>query len=43
MEITVVNGANAIARSVVRKLNKAGYSKIKLLDQRPFRGSVYHL
>jgi hypothetical protein len=42
MELVVVNGSNAIARGVVSKLvGKGGYSKIRFLDYRPYRKSVY--
>jgi len=42
MELVVVNGSNAIARGVVsRLLGKGGYSKVRLLDYRPYRKSVY--
>jgi hypothetical protein len=38
MELVVVNGSNAIARGVVsRLLGKGGYSKVRLLDYRPYR------
>lgn len=39
MELVVVNGANAISRGVLSKLKN--YSKIRFLDIRPFRKSVY--
>ena len=42
MELVVVNGSNAIARGVVSRLiGKGGYSKVRLLDYRPYRKSVY--
>ena len=42
MELAVVNGSNAIARGVVsRLLSKGSYSKVRLLDYRPYRKSVY--
>ena len=42
MELVVVNGANAISKGVLSKLAASGaYSKIKLVDPRPFRRSVY--
>jgi len=42
MELVVVNGANNIARSVIRGLTKQGaYSKVRLLDFRPYKDSVY--
>ena len=43
MEVTVVNGANAIARSFARRMAKLGASKITLIDQRPYRPSVYDM
>ena len=44
MELVVVNGGNNIARSVIRGLAAAGnYSKVRLLDYRPYRQSVYAL
>jgi hypothetical protein len=41
MELVVVNGSNAIARGVVSKLAGKQYSKIRFLDYRPYRKSVY--
>jgi hypothetical protein len=42
MELVVVNGASNIARSVIRGLTKQGaYSKVRLLDFRPYKSSVY--
>jgi hypothetical protein len=41
MELVVVNGANAIARGVLSRLAGKNYQKIKLLDFRPYRKSVY--
>jgi hypothetical protein len=41
MELVVVNGANAISRGVVSKLAGKQYQKIRLLDFRPYRKSVY--
>jgi len=41
MELVVVNGANAIARGVISKLAGKGYNKIRLIDYRPYRKSVY--
>ena len=41
MELVVVNGANAIARGVLSKLAGKQYQRIKLLDYRPYRKSVY--
>ena len=40
MELVVVGGSNAIARGIIKKLAPQ-CSKIKLLDHRPFRKSVY--
>lgn len=38
MELVVVNGGSAIARGVIKSLVKSkGYSKVKLLDAKPFR------
>lgn len=41
MELVVVNGANAISRGVLSRLAGKSYQKIKLLDFRPYRKSVY--
>ena len=44
MELVVVNGSSAIARGVVRSIinSKSNtFTKIKLLDAKPFRQSVY--
>lgn len=41
MELVVVNGANAISRGVISKLAGSKYNKIRLLDFRPYRQSVY--
>lgn len=41
MELVIVNGSNAIARGVISKLAGKQYQKIRLLDYRPFRKSVY--
>ena len=42
MELVVVNGASNIAKSVVRGLTAQGaYKKVRLLDFRPFKTSVY--
>jgi hypothetical protein len=41
MELVVVNGANAISRGVLSKLAGKNYQKIRLLDFRPYRKSVY--
>jgi hypothetical protein len=42
MELVVVNRSNAIARGIVsRLLGKGGFSKVRLLDYRPYRKSVY--
>lgn len=41
MELVVVNGANAIARGVLSRLAGRQYQRIKLLDFRPYRRSVY--
>lgn len=42
MELVVVNGANAISRGVLSRLAGKNYKKIKLLDFRPYRQSVYN-
>jgi hypothetical protein len=42
MELVVVNGANAISRGVLSRLAGKQYTKIKLLDFRPYRQSVYN-
>jgi hypothetical protein len=41
MELVVVNGSNAISRGVLSKLAGKNYTKIRFLDIRPFRKSVY--
>jgi len=42
MELVIVNGASNISRSVVRGLTSGGaYRKVRLLDFRPFKSSVY--
>ena len=41
MELVVVNGANAISRGVLSRLAGKQYQKIRLLDFRPYRKSVY--
>lgn len=42
MELVVVNGASNISKSIVRGLTSSGnYKKIRLLDFRPFKTSVY--
>lgn len=44
MELVVVNGANNISKSVIRNLTKnGGYNKVRMLDFRPYRQSVYAL
>lgn len=44
MELVVVNGANNISKAVIRNLTKqGGYNKVRLLDFRPYRQSVYSL
>jgi hypothetical protein len=43
MELVIVNGSNAIARGVISKLAGKIYQKIRLLDFRPYRKSVYSL
>lgn len=41
MELVIVNGANSISRGVIQRLAGKQYSKVKLLDFRPHRQSVY--
>lgn len=41
MELVVVNGSSAISRGVLSKLAGKNYQKIRLLDFRPYRKSVY--
>lgn len=42
MELVVVNGASNISKSVIRNLTRDGvYSKVRLIDFRPFRKSTY--
>lgn len=41
MELVVINGANAISRGVLSRIAGRNYQKIKLLDFRPHRKSVY--
>lgn len=42
MELVVVNGANNIARSVIRGLTAGGkYSRVRLIDYRPHKEAVY--
>ena len=42
MELVVVNGANNIAKSVIRGLAAGGkYNRVRLLDFRPYKESVY--
>lgn len=42
MELVVVNGASNISKSIIRGLtSKGAYSKIRLLDFRPYKTSVY--
>ncbi len=43
MELVIVNGANAISRGVISKLVGKNYNKVRLLDFRPYRKSVYCL
>lgn len=44
MELVVVNGANNIAKSVIRRLTAGGhFAKVRLLDFRPHKQSVYAL
>jgi hypothetical protein len=42
MELVVVNGASNIAKSVVRGLTaSSAYRKVRLLDFRPYKTSIY--
>lgn len=42
MELVVVNGANNIAKSVIRSLVSGGkYSRVRMLDFRPYKSHVY--
>ena len=41
MELVIVNGGNAIARGVMGKLAGKSYQKLKMLDHRPYRYSIY--
>lgn len=43
MELVVVNGSNAISRGIISKLAGKNYQKIRMLDFRPYRKSVYEL
>ena len=44
MELVIVNGANNIAKGVIRNLTSTGqYSKVRLLDFHAHRPSVYAL
>ena len=42
MELVVVNGANNIAKGVIRNLVAGGkYSRVRMLDFRPYKSHVY--
>ena len=42
MELVVVNGANNIAKSVIRGLTAGGkYNRVRLVDFKPYKQSVY--
>jgi methylthioribose-1-phosphate isomerase len=42
MELVVVNGANNLAKSVIRGLTSGGkYNRVKLIDFRPYKDGVY--
>lgn len=44
MELVIVNGSSSIARGVIQSLLRTkSYSKVRLLDPRPYRPSVYDL
>ena len=43
MELVVVNGANNIAKSVIRGLTAGGkYNRVRLLDFQPYKTGVYN-
>jgi hypothetical protein len=43
-ELVVINGANNVAKSVIRGLTASGkYSTVRLLDVRPYKQSVYEM
>lgn len=42
MELVIVNGANTISRGVLSRLAGKPYQKLRLLDYRPYRQSVYN-
>ena len=42
MELVVVNGANNLAKSVIRGLTAGGkFNRVRMLDFRPYKDSVY--
>ena len=42
MELVVVNGANNLAKSVIRGLTAGGkYNRVRMLDFRPYKESAY--
>lgn len=42
MELVVVNGANNIAKSVIRNLTATGkYNRVRIVDFKPYKQSVY--
>ena len=44
MELVVVNGANNIAKSVIRGMTAGGkFNRVRMLDFRPYKESVYML
>lgn len=43
MDLVIINGASGIARGVTKSLlrQSSAYNKLKMLDFRPYRKSVY--
>ena len=43
MELVVVNGANNLAKSVIRNLTAGGkYNRVRMLDFNPFKTGTYN-
>jgi len=43
MELVVVNGANNIAKSVIRGLTAGGkYNRVRMLDYQPYKTGAYN-
>ena len=43
MELVVVNGANNLAKSVIRGLTAGGkYNRVRMLDYHPFKTGSYN-